>query len=66
MSKVRLGDVAIEVRETSKCPEGLPVVGLEHLLPSEITLTQGQIHPTTPLTSCFTKGKFSSDGAGHI
>ena len=57
MSKVRLGDVAIEVRETSKCPEGLPVVGLEHLLPSEITLTQWSDTSDNTINKLFHKGQ---------
>ena len=57
MSKVRLGDVAIEVRETSKCPEGLPVVGLEHLLPSEITLTQWSDTSENTFNKLFHKGQ---------
>ena len=57
MSKVRLGDVAIEVRETSKCPEGLPVVGLEHLLPSEITLTQWSDTSDNTFNKLFHKGQ---------
>ncbi|SDF86950.1 type I restriction enzyme, S subunit [Paenibacillus sp. cl6col] len=40
MSKVLLGDVAKERRETCKgSKEGYPIVGLEHLTPEEITLT---------------------------
>ena len=57
MSKVRLGDVAIEVRETSKNPEGLPVVGLEHLLPGEITLTQWSEATDNTFTKLFHKGQ---------
>ena len=57
MSKVRLGDVAVEVRETSKNPEGLPVVGLEHLLPGEITLTQWLEASDNTFTKLFHKGQ---------
>jgi type I restriction enzyme S subunit len=40
MSRVVLGDVAIERRETCKgSKNGYPIVGLEHLTPEEITLT---------------------------
>ena len=40
MSKVLLGDVAVERRETCKgSKDGYPIVGLEHLTPEEITLT---------------------------
>ena len=39
MSKVLLGDVAEERRETCKGnKDGYPTVGLEHLTPEEITL----------------------------
>ena len=40
MSKVLLGDVAVEHKETCKgSKDGYPIVGLEHLVPEEITLT---------------------------
>ncbi|APO43882.1 hypothetical protein BS614_07575 [Paenibacillus xylanexedens] len=40
MSRVLLGDVAKERRETCKSSkDGYPIVGLEHLTPEEITLT---------------------------
>ena len=40
MSKVRLGDVAVEHKETCKNNKnGYPIVGLEHLIPEEITLS---------------------------
>lgn len=40
MSRVLLGDVAKERRETCKnSKDGYPIVGLEHLTPEEITLT---------------------------
>jgi len=40
MSKVLLGDVAKERREVCKgSKEGYPIVGLEHLIPEEISLT---------------------------
>ena len=57
MSKVRLGNVAIEVRETSKNPEGLPVVGLEHLIPGEITLAQWSEASDNTFTKLFHKGQ---------
>lgn len=41
MSKVFLGDVAVERRETCKgSKDGYPIVGLEHLTPEEITLSK--------------------------
>ena len=40
MNKVLLGDVAVEHKETCKgSKDGYPIVGLEHLIPEEITLT---------------------------
>ena len=40
MSKVLLGDVAVEHKETCKgSKDGYPIVGLEHLIPEEITLS---------------------------
>lgn len=40
MRKVKLGDVAIEHKETCKgSKDGYPIVGLEHLVPGEVTLT---------------------------
>ena len=40
MSKVLLGEVSHERKETCKgSKEGYPIVGLEHLIPEEITLT---------------------------
>ena len=40
MPKVLLGDVARERKETCKGSKaGYPIVGLEHLVPEEITLT---------------------------
>jgi len=39
MSKVLLGDVAVEHKETCKgSKDGYPIVGLEHLIPEEITI----------------------------
>ena len=40
MSRVKLGDVAVEVRESTKQPEGMPIVGLEHLTPGDLQLSQ--------------------------
>ncbi|MBR2823248.1 MAG: restriction endonuclease subunit S [Clostridia bacterium] len=57
MSKVRLGDVAIEVRETSKDPTGLPVIGLEHLIPGEINLTHWSDASDNTFTKLFHKGQ---------
>jgi len=57
MSKVRLGDVTIEIRETTKDPAGLPVVGLEHLVPGEIELSQWSEDGENTFTKVFRKGQ---------
>ena len=38
MARVKLGYVAREYKETIKKTSSLPIVGLEHLTPGEITL----------------------------
>lgn len=57
MSNVRLGDVAMEVRETAKNPTGMPVVGLEHLIPGEIELSQWAEDSDNTFTRVFRKGQ---------
>lgn len=57
MSKVRLGDVAEEVRETIKDATGMPVVGLEHLVPGEIELSQWAEGDDNTFTRAFRKGQ---------
>lgn len=57
MSKVLLGDVAIERKETCKSSkEGYPVVGLEHLTPEEITLSAWEGTAENTFTKMFRKG----------
>ena len=57
MSKVLLGDVACERRETCKgSKEGYPVVGLEHLAPEEITLSAWDEGKDNTFTKLFRKG----------
>ena len=56
MAKVRLGDVAIERKETSKNNQSLPTVGLEHLIPGEVTLTQWEENSNNTFTKVFRKG----------
>lgn len=57
MSKVLLGDVARERRETCKCnKDGYPVVGLEHLTPEEITLSAWDEEKENTFTKLFRKG----------
>ena len=40
MPKVKLNEVAAECKETIKGETSLPIVGLEHLIPGEVCLTQ--------------------------
>ena len=57
MSKVFLGDVAVERRETCKgSKDGYPIVGLEHLIPEEITLTAWNEDSENTFTKMFRKG----------
>ena len=57
MAKVKLGDVAREYKSTVRDAEGLPIVGLEHLLSGEITLTQWSDDTDTTFTKGFKKGQ---------
>ena len=57
MSKVKLGDVAIESRETYKGDKsGLPIVGLEHITPEEVTLSNWATDTENTFTKMFHKG----------
>ncbi|MCC8049306.1 MAG: restriction endonuclease subunit S [Clostridiales bacterium] len=57
MSKVFLGDVAVEHKETCKgSKDGYPIVGLEHLVPEEITLTTWDEDSDNTFTKMFRKG----------
>ena len=57
MSKVLLGDVARERRETCKGSKyGYPVVGLEHLTPEEITLSAWDEGKDNTFTKLFRQG----------
>ena len=57
MSKVKLGDVAIEHKETCKgSKDGYPIVGLEHLIPEEVTLTVWDEGSDNTFTKMFRKG----------
>ena len=57
MSKVFIGDVAVERRETCKgSKDGYPIVGLEHLTPEEITLTAWNEDSENTFTKMFHKG----------
>ncbi|MGE9943543.1 restriction endonuclease subunit S [Phascolarctobacterium succinatutens] len=57
MSKVLLGDVACEHKETCKgSKDGYPIVGLEHLIPEGITLTAWEEDKENTFTKMFRKG----------
>ena len=57
MPRVFLGDVAIERKESKKeNKEGLPIVGLEHLIPEDITLSLWQEGSDNTFTKVFRKG----------
>ena len=57
MIKVKLGDVAVEHKETCKTSKnGYPIVGLEHLIPGEITLTNWDKNNDNTFTKMFRKG----------
>lgn len=60
MSKVKLGDVAIEHKGTCKgSKDGYPIVGLEHLVPEEVTLTAWDEGSDNTFTKMFRKGRRS-------
>jgi len=57
MPKVLLGDVATERKETYKGSKaGYPIVGLEHLIPEEITLTAWSEDSENTFSKMFHKG----------
>lgn len=57
MSRVKLGDVAREYKATVKDSSGLPIVGLEHLTPGEITLEHWDENAETTFTKGFRTGQ---------
>lgn len=58
MSKVYLGEVAREYRETfTRNKNGLPAVGLEHILPEDLTLTLWDEGNDNTFTKLFHKGQ---------
>ncbi len=57
MSRVALGDVAVEHKEFCKGNKSeYPVVGLEHLIPGEITLSAWDNNSNNSFTKMFRKG----------
>lgn len=57
MSRVKLGDVAQEYKATIKDCSNLPIVGLEHLTPGEITLERWDEGTENTFTKGFKKGQ---------
>ena len=56
MARVKLGDVAREYKATIKDTADLPIVGLEHLTPGEITLERWEVGTENTFTKGFKKG----------
>ena len=56
MARVKLGDVAREYKATIKDTAALPIVGLEHLTPGEITLERWDVGTENTFTKGFKKG----------
>lgn len=57
MSKVLLGDIASERKETIKGDKtGYPVVGLEHIVPGQIKLTSWESDSSNSFSKVFRKG----------
>ncbi len=57
MSQIKLGDVAVESRETYKGDKtGMPIVGLEHITPGEVTLSNWDTDTDNTFTKRFHKG----------
>ncbi len=58
MEKVKLGDVAIEKRETwTGSTQGVPIIGLEHLVPGEVTLSSWDSDTDNTFSKMFRKGQ---------
>lgn len=56
--RVKLGEVAKESRETLRgSKRGLPVIGLEHITPGELTLTDWDVDGENTFTKTFRKGQ---------
>lgn len=56
MSTVKLGDVATEAKETYKGDKtGYPIVGLEHITPEEVTLSNWSVNTKNTFTKMFQK-----------
>ena len=58
MGRVKLGDVAIEKRETwTGSTQRAPIVGLEHLVPGEVTLSSWDSDTDNTFSKMFRKGQ---------
>jgi type I restriction enzyme S subunit len=58
MTKVKLGDVAIERKQTYKGDKGdTPSIGLEHLIPGEVRLSKWDMNVDNTFTKGFTRGQ---------
>lgn len=57
MPRVKLGDVAREYKAVNKDNANLPIVGLEHLTPGDITLSQWDEGVETTFTKSFKRGQ---------
>jgi type I restriction enzyme S subunit len=56
--RVKLGDVAVESRETHKgSQKGLPIVGLEHIEPGNVNLAEWNMDSETTFSKMFRKGQ---------
>lgn len=57
MAKTKLGNIAREYKSTVRSADALPSVGLEHLIPGEIELTQWSEDANNTFTKNFRKGQ---------
>lgn len=56
--RVKLGSVAVESRETYKGSQsGIPIVGLEHLTPQDVNLTEWNVDTDNTFSKMFRKGQ---------
>jgi type I restriction enzyme S subunit len=56
--KVKLGSVAVESREMYKGSQsGIPIVGLEHLTPEDVNLTEWNVNTENTFNKMFRKGQ---------
>ena len=57
MPVVKLDDVAIEVKETYKGDKtGYPIVGLEHISPGEVALSNWSVNTKNTFSKIFRQG----------